>query len=100
VCACLALGGVALLLSMSYAWVGGLLLAASRAPAPLRRWAVGIALLAVLVASVPIVRGPESAELSGGCRTLDVSHYLALRLAPGRCRRIAREGRAVTAYQE
>jgi hypothetical protein len=96
----LALGGVALLLSMSYAWVGGMLLAASRAPARLRRWAVGAALLAVLVASVPIVRGPESGELSGACRALDVSHYLALRLAPGRCQRIARDGRALTAYYE
>jgi hypothetical protein len=96
----LGVGAVALLLSMSYAWVGGMLLAGSRAPAPLRRWAVGAALLAVLVASVPIVRGPESAELSGPCRTLDVSHYLALRLAPGRCRRIVSDGRAVTAYQE
>jgi len=96
----LALGGVALLLSMSYAWVGGMLLAASRVPRRLRHWAVGAALLAVVCASVPIVRGPPSAELSGPCRALDVSHYLALRLAPGRCRRIAIEGRAVTAYQE
>lgn len=96
----LVLGGAALLLSMSYAWVGGMLLAASRVPGRLRRWAVGAALLAVLVASVPIVRGPESAESSGPCRALDVSHYLALRLAPGQCRRIARDGRALTAYRE
>ncbi|HVZ31814.1 MAG TPA: hypothetical protein VG963_05280 [Polyangiaceae bacterium] len=96
----LALGAAALLLSMSYAWVGGMLVAASRVPVRLRPWAVSAVLLAVLVASVPIVRGPESAELSGPCRELDVSHYLALRLAPRQCRRIAIGGRAVTAYQE
>jgi hypothetical protein len=96
----LALGAAALLFSMSYAWVGGMLLAASRARARVRPWAVGAAVLTVLIASVPIVRGPESAELSGPCRGLDVSHFLALRLAPGRCRRIAVGGRALTAYQE
>jgi hypothetical protein len=96
----LVLGAVALLLSMSYAWVGGMLLAASRAPKRWRRGALAAVALAIVVASVPMLRGPAGAELSGRCRALDVSHYLALRLAPGRCQRIASAGRAVTAYRE
>src|SRR6185295_20020810 len=95
----LALAGTALLLSMSYAWVGGLVLAAGHAPR-LRRLALGAALLGVVVASVPIERGPCSEEVVGSCRALDVTHYLAIRLAPGQCRRLASAGRAITPYRE
>ena len=97
--ALLALGALALLFSMSYALVGGLLLAAAHAPR-LRGFALGAALLAVVAASVPITRGPASEEVFGSCRALDVSHYLAIRSAPGQCRRLSSAGRAITPYRE
>src|SRR6185295_383242 len=62
--------------------------------------ALGAALLGVVVASVPIERGPCSEEVVGSCRALDVTHYLAIRLAPGQCRRLASAGRAITPYRE
>ena len=98
--ASLGLGAIALLLSMSYAWMGALVLAAARAPQRLRAVALGVTLLAIVAASVPLTRGPRSAELAGPCRALDVSHYLALRIAAGQCRQVSESGRAITAYYE
>lgn len=97
---CLALAGCVLLLTLSYAWLGGAVLAAGHV---VRRWravAVLAAALAVCAASVPIHVGPPSAELQGRCAELDARHLLAVRIARGQCRRLSFSGRALSLYWE
>ncbi|MEY2935667.1 MAG: hypothetical protein RL033_6416 [Pseudomonadota bacterium] len=96
----LAVGASALLLSMSYAWLGGLVLAAVQLP---RRWRTSmlvVAALAVGVASVPIHLGPESPPLRGPCPELDAQHLLAVYTGRGQCQRLSPSGRAITLYRE
>ena len=96
----LTVGVGALLLSMSYAWLGGLVLAVAQVP---RRWrtpALVAAALAVAAASVPIQLGPRSPPLRGACAELDAQHLLSVHTGRGQCQRLSPSGRALTLYSE
>lgn len=95
-----ALSLLALALSMSFAWLGGALLLALGAPARLRPLGLVLVLLATLLASVPILRGPPSARLAGDCDELDAEHYLVVPIARSQCLRLSEGGRAITRYAE
>lgn len=95
-----ALSLLALALSLSFAWLGGALLLALRAPARWRSLALGLVVVATLVASVPLLRGPPSARLAGDCAELDAEHYLVVPIARSQCLRLSEGGRAVTRYAE
>jgi hypothetical protein len=95
-----ALALAALVLSMSFAWLGGAALAALVLPERWRRLGLGLLVLALLVASVPLLRGPESAAREGDCQALDAEHYLVVPRAPGQCLRLSDGGRAITRYAE
>jgi len=97
---CGAVGVLALLLSMSYAWVGGLMLAALAVPARWRSRALTAAALVTLVASIPISIGPRSVAIQKGCHELDSDHYVVTVADPEHCTRPTRAGRAVTLYSE
>jgi hypothetical protein len=90
----------ALALSMSFAWLGGALLLAFRAPARLRPFGLGLIVLATVCASVPLLRGPHSARLAGDCAELDAEHYLVVPIARSQCLRLSEGGRAITRYAE
>jgi hypothetical protein len=91
---------IALALSMSFAWLGGALLAAWSAPRRLRVGALALVVAATLVASRPVLVGPVSAPRTGECDALDAEHYLVAPTAPGQCRRLSPDGRAITRYAE
>lgn len=96
----LALGAAALSLTLSYAWLGGAVLAAGHVT---RRWrgrALVAVALAVCAASFPIHVGPPSAELRGRCVELDARHLLAVRTGRGQCQRLSFSGRALSLYWE
>jgi hypothetical protein len=95
-----ALSLLALALSMSFAWLGGALLLALRVPGRLRLVAVPLVLLATLIGSVPLLRGPPSARLAGDCDALDAEHYLVVPIARSQCLRLSEGGRAITRYAE
>ncbi|MET0413535.1 MAG: hypothetical protein ABW217_19655, partial [Polyangiaceae bacterium] len=97
---CAALSLAALALSMSFAWLGGALFLAFRAPARLRPFALGLVVLATLCAGVPLLRGPPSARLAGDCAELDAEHYLVVPIVRSQCLRLSEGGRAITRYAE
>lgn len=100
--ALLVAGAAALAATMSFAWVGGLLLLVPVAHRRSRRlgWAAALAVVALTaVASHRMMVGPEGSPRTADCAALDVEHFIA-RVDDGRCTSIVRDGRRVTAYAE